>query len=95
MESAEQPIVDLHKGVSKKLNEVGHFTTPESVNPHDESALDKIHAAIGTARHDMEGIARSTVSDDESNKIRVAEDKTPTLILNQKLKSLKFLNKAA
>lgn len=47
MQPAYQPIVGLHKGVSDELNQIGHPTTPESINPNSDSILEDITRRAG------------------------------------------------
>lgn len=51
IQSAEDTTSQLHQEVSRQLSQAGHKTTPQEVNPEDNSALTKIKAKVGDAVH--------------------------------------------
>lgn len=62
MESADQPIQDLHKGVASSLS-----VNPQSLKPEDHQPLDTINEILKDA-----GYAAETTVGDESKVIRSA-----------------------
>lgn len=78
MESAEKPIVELHKQVSEELSQIGHPVTPQIVNPDDESLLESIKRDVehwtGSTLKETMGGASNSIND------RGTEGRIPTLI---------------
>ena len=65
MESAEQPIQDLYKGVASSLH-----VDPQSLKPEDNQPRDKINEILKDA-----GYVAETALGDESTKVRLVSSK--------------------
>lgn len=70
---------DLHKAVATEATNAGYPATPQSVNPDDQSALEVIGEKLSDMGHDVTHVA-TTVTGDETAKIRIAKEKVPTSI---------------
>lgn len=96
--SAFKPVVqpsgqstqDLHQKVSDHLNQVGHSSTPQSVNPDDRSPLKQIEEAVGDTTHVVGSTFEELVGGDSGvTHVRTAKGKVPILIALKK----RFLKK--
>lgn len=96
VQSAEQPTRELHEKVSGNLNQAGFESTPQSVNPEDNSPLRKIEEIWGDTAH----IVGSTVDEQirgvsDTARIWTAEGKVPIAIAAGRGLKRKLLGEAA
>lgn len=83
MEFAEQSLGDLHKKTSDALNEHGIPTTPQQVNPHDETPLEAIGKIVGST------IDERVHGETPTTHVRATNSKLGIRSLFDRLKSLK------
>lgn len=102
IQRVEESTQDLHQAVSGYLNQAGHRVTPQSVNPADQSPLEKIEVALGDVTGDVAHVVESGFEEHvagagDAAHVRTTEGKTPILIAARRLvqKGREFLGKAA
>ncbi len=99
METSAQIEKDLRIKTSEQLNQGGLNTTPESLNPNDESVLKKIGDSLGeekdSALHALNvELEEFTSGEDIHTRDRVAS-RNPINLSWERLKKLKTAKKAA
>ncbi|MBI4039095.1 hypothetical protein HY384_04020 [Candidatus Daviesbacteria bacterium] len=102
METTAQRDQDLHKGVSGNLNQADYPSTPESVNPNDQSALTKIPDGklVDISSGDLSHFGRGAVEEWTSGKgvltrTRVTSSKNPISLALERLKKVRLKNNKA
>lgn len=95
VQPANQPDQDLHQGLGKPLEQLGHQTS--TVPPQEQSVvapeITKLTERTNETIRDITHLANATFNPDETNKIRIIPNKKPIEIAWEKIKSK--LKKAA
>lgn len=92
IQSANQPTLKLHEGVSQDLVKAGHPTaTPQSVNPHDQSHLENIRQTVSAMTKDPVRIVGGIVEEglggaNPNTHVGTTGGKGPVSILLRKLR---------
>ena len=95
MESAELPTKQLHQNISGQLSQAGYKSTPQEVNPDDNSVLKRIKDKYGDAVHLADTTFGETIGS-EVNYIRETTGKNWLSRLKQRaLDKLRLPKKAA
>ncbi len=63
IQSADQPMQDLHAETSSNLRRLGHPATQQSVNPHDRSSLENIQEALADITKDQARVIGGTIEE--------------------------------
>ncbi len=83
---------NLHKRVSSHLSKAGHPATPQTVNPDDQSPLEKIEEALGDPSHAVGSTIEEVFGGTgDATHVRTAKGKVSVFIALKR----RFLKKAA
>lgn len=63
IQSADQPVQDLHTGAKDSLRKLGHPVTQQSIDPHDQTPLENIKEALRDISKDQVRVVGGTIEE--------------------------------
>lgn len=78
----------LHTNISNQLNQMGHKSTPVSVNPDDDSALQNIKDTLGDAAHVVGTAGVALGGEEQATYVRTALGRRFLSLIKERVKRL-------